>query len=537
MKVTFIGACHEVTGSSTLLEVGGSFALVDFGMPQGRDVFENAPLPVKPSDIDFLFLTHAHVDHSGYIPLLYKNGFRGQIFATAETCDLSSIMLRDCAHIQESEANFKTRKARRAGNEAVEPLFSLEDAERVMRHFRRCSYDTPLQISENFTVTFRDIGHLLGSAAVELELFEGGEVRKITFSGDVGNTDQPIINDPKELSFCDYLVIESTYGNRIHEKKREDTLSLLALHIQQALDRGGNLIIPSFAVGRTQELLYFIREIKAQNMVKGHPDFPVYVDSPLANEATGIYMQCSTDCFDDEIKAVMKRGDNPLVFDGLRINVTIDESKALNVDPTPKVIISASGMCEAGRVCHHLKYNLWRSECTVLFVGYQAEGTLGRRILDGAKSVKIMGDNIAVNAHIEMLHGISGHADMEGLLNVVEKLSRKPSHIFVNHGEHHSCMDFADTLREKFSVRADAPYSGTVFDLLKGEFETVTEGIPVKESPAEYSSFSKKRVAFTEAYSASERLLRLVKSLEGIPNKELKRLTSEINNLCEKYKR
>ncbi len=537
MKATFLGACHEVTGSSTLLEVGGVYALVDFGMPQGRDVFENAPLPIKPSDIDFLFLTHAHVDHSGYIPLLYKNGFRGQIFATAETCDLSSIMLRDCAHIQESEANFKTRKSRRAGGDRVEPLFSLDDAERVMRHFRRCAYNEPLQISENYTVTFRDIGHLLGSAAVELELFEKGEMRKITFSGDVGNTDQPIINDPKELSSCDYLVIESTYGNRIHEKHREDTLSLLASHIQNALDRGGNLIIPSFAVGRTQELLYFIREIKAKNMVKGHPAFPVYVDSPLANEATGIYMQCSTDCFDDEIKAVMKRGDNPLVFDGLKINVTIDESKALNIDPTPKVIISASGMCEAGRICHHLKYNLWRTECTVLFVGYQAEGTLGRRILDGAKSVKIYGDNIAVNAHIETLHGISGHADMEGLLSVVEKLPKKPSQVFVNHGEHHSSMDFAKTLEERFKLKAYAPYSGTVYDLIKGEFEVITEGVPVEEKPSEYSSFSKKRVAFTDAYAASERLLRLVRSLEGIPNKELKSLTKEINNLYEKYKR
>ncbi len=537
MKITFIGACHEVTGSCTLIEIAGKYALVDCGMPQGADVFENVPLPVNPADVDWLFLTHAHVDHSGYIPLIYKNGFRGEIIATAETCDLCSIMLRDCAHIQESEAKFKSRKAKRAGKEPVEPLYSLMDAEMVMKHFRRCSYNEKMQLSENIVVSFSDIGHLLGSASIELWLTEADITKKIVFSGDVGNTNQPIINDPKYIDGCDYLVIESTYGNRIHERKREETVELLAEFIQKTLDRGGNLIIPSFAVGRTQELLYFIREIKERNLVKGHGEFPVYVDSPLANEATSIYMQCSTDCFDDEIKAVMERGENPLLFPGLHTYVTIEESKFLNVDQKPKVIISASGMCEAGRVCHHLKYNLWRRECTILFAGYQAEGTLGRRIYDGAESVKLFGDEVAVNAHIETLVGISGHADKEGLLDFVAQMQEKPSQIFVNHGEDTSASEFAQSLEREFSLKAMAPFSGTTYDLLKGEFEVIAEGVRVSKKDYSNASFSKSRLAFSKLTQAVNRLNNLAEKSRGIPNKELERFARELNALCEKYQR
>lgn len=537
MKVTFIGACHEVTGSCTLLEVGGKYSLVDCGMPQGADVFENAPLPVHPSQIESLFLTHAHVDHSGYIPLLYKKGFRGQVFATAETCDLCEIMLRDCAHIQESDAKYKNRKAKRAGREEVEPLFSMADAEAVLRQFRRCKYAERLPLSENISVRFTDVGHLLGSAAVELWLSEGDVHKKIVFSGDVGNTNQPIINDPKPVDGCDYLVVESTYGNRIHERHRENTVELLAQYIQTTLDKGGNLIIPSFAVGRTQELLYFIREIKNEGMIKGHEGFPVYVDSPLANEATSIYMQCSTDCFDEGIKSVMLEGENPLVFPGLHTYVTVDESKQLNIDPTPKVIISSSGMCEAGRICHHLKYNLWRKECTVLFVGYQAEGTLGRRIQDGAEAVKIFGDVIAVHARIASLAGISGHADRDGLLRWVDSIESKPRQIFVNHGEHQAAMDLAHTLSEEKNLVAMAPYSGTVYDLAKGEFETVTEGIPVVRKAGEQISVSKNRLMLGKLTDSVKKLLSVAESCEGIPNKELERFTREVEALCNKYKR
>lgn len=537
MKITFIGACHEVTGSCTLVEIAGKYALVDCGMPQGADVFENVPLPVSPAEIEWLFLTHAHVDHSGYIPLLYKNGFRGEILATAETCDLCSVMLRDCAHIQESEAKFKSRKSKRAGREPVEPLYSLMDTDMVMRHFRRCNYMDKIQLSENLVVRFNDVGHLLGSAGVELWLTEKNITKKIFFSGDVGNTNQPIINDPKYIDGCDYLVIESTYGNRTHEVRHEETVELLAGHIQKTLDRGGNLIIPSFAVGRTQELLYFIREIKEKNMVTGHGVFPVYVDSPLANEATSIYMQCSTDCFDEDIKAVMERGENPLVFPGLHTYVTVEESKYLNVDQKPKVIISASGMCEAGRVCHHLKYNLWRRECTILFVGYQAMGTLGRRIFDGAESVKLFGDEIAVNAHIESLIGISGHADREGLLKFVESMENKPSQVFVNHGEDTSAVEFSQTLEKKLSLKAMAPFSGTSYDLLKGEFTEITEGVPVKVKENAQESFSRNRLSYNKLTQAANRLNNLVEKSRGIPNKELERFAKELNALCEKYQK
>lgn len=536
MKLTFIGACHEVTGSSTLVEVAGKYALVDFGMPQGIDVFENAPLPVHPSEIEFLFLTHAHVDHSGYIPLLYKNGFRGQIFATAETCDLCEIMLRDCAHIQESEANYKNRKRRRAGKEQIEPLYSMEDAESALRLFRRCRYAERLQINENISLRFTDIGHLLGSSSVELWLMEDSVEKKIVFSGDVGNTNQPIINDPKCIDGCDYLVVESTYGNRIHEKHREDTIGKLAWYIQTTLDKGGSLIIPSFAVGRTQELLYFIREIKNRGMVQGHDNFPVYVDSPLANEATSIYMQCSTDCFDEDIKAVMQRGENPLVFPGLKTYVSIDESKKLNADDTPKVVISASGMCEAGRICHHLKYNLWKRNCTVLFVGYQAEGTLGRRIQDGAESVRIFGDEIAVNARIASLKGISGHADKEGLINWINCIGEKPCEVFVNHGEDTSCMEFAQTVSETFGIKAEAPYSGSVYNLLTGEYEHRAEPVPVKKKSGTAPPVTKNRIAFTKLSKAMDVLVQVAENSEGIPNKELERFAAEVLALADKYR-
>lgn len=537
MKITFIGACHEVTGSCTLLEVGGRYSLVDFGMPQGIDVFENAPLPVEPAMIDNLFLTHAHVDHSGYIPLLYKNGFRGQVFATRETCDLCEIMLRDCAYIQESEANFKSRKSRRAGRGVVEPLFSLEDAEGALKLFRGIAYDDKIQISENISLRFTDVGHLLGSACIELWLYEDGVEKKLVMSGDVGNTNQPIINDPKTVEGCDCLVVESTYGNRVHEKKREDTVELLASYIQSTLDKGGTLLIPSFAVGRTQELLYFIRDIKNRGLVKGHDNFPVYVDSPLANEATSIYMQCSTDCFDDEIMAVMKRGENPLVFPGLKTFVTIEESKRLNSDQSPKVIISASGMCEAGRVCHHLKYNLWKQNCTVLFVGYQAEGTLGRRILDGAESVKIYGDEIAVNARIESLAGISGHADRDGLVDWIDRMEHKPDIVFVNHGEDVSATDFANTVQDTFGIEGHAPYSGTVYDIREGRFEYIAKPVPVKRNDGHNVSFSKNRMEFNSLNDAARRLVSFVATLDSIPNKEKKAMRQDILALIDKYKR
>ena len=316
MKVTFIGATHEVTGSCSLLEVGNSAFLVDCGMEQGENRFENIPLPVNPAELSCVLLTHAHIDHSGYLPLLYKNGFRGTVYATESTASLCQIMLRDSAHIQESEAEWKNRKARRAGRPEAEALYTMADAEGVLSRFRPCPYNKLTAVGEGVAVRFTDIGHLLGSAAIEIWMSEGGVTKKMVFSGDVGNTHQPILNDPQRVEQADYLVLESTYGNRLHGE-RPDYVGALTEILQQTFDRGGTVVIPSFAVGRTQEMLYFIREIKEQGRVHGHDGFPVYVDSPLANEATSIFLQCPTENLDPEARELVRSGVNPLWFDGL----------------------------------------------------------------------------------------------------------------------------------------------------------------------------------------------------------------------------
>ncbi len=536
MRITFIGAAHDVTGSCTLLEVGGHKMLVDCGMKQGSTAFESVDLPVAEKDIECVLLTHAHVDHSGNLPLLYKKGFRGPVYTTEATRNLCEIMLRDCANIQMSDAEYKSRKARRAGEPEVEPLFDLNDAEGVLKHFRGCEYERELTINECVSVRFTDIGHLLGSACIEVWLHEGGESRKMVFSGDVGNTDQPIICDPKRVSDADYLMIESTYGDRSHGERHE-YINTLAGYIQKTLDRGGNVIIPSFAVGRTQEILYFIREIKNANLVTGHGVWPVYVDSPLANEATSIFMQCDTQYLDEETRAVMAEGVNPLVFDGLCLTTSTEESKALNTDETPKVIISASGMCDAGRIRHHLKYNLWRSECLILFVGYQAAGTLGRIIYDGAKSVKLFGDDVAVNAEIEYLPGVSGHADKQGLLDWLSGFSEKPKHVFVNHGDEGACEEFARCLREEHGYNAFAPYSGTEFDLITGEFVKLTEGVRVRKVKPETQARRRANEAFNRFMDAVTRLVNTAKECDGMATKDLARFTGMINSLIDKIKK
>ena len=449
MKVQFIGATHEVTGSCTLLEVNGRYYLVDCGMEQGEDIFQNVPLPVPANAIEAVFLTHAHIDHSGMLPKLCKDGFRGQIYATEATCNLCRIMLMDSAHIQESEAQWRTRKAERAGERAVEPVYDTNDAAAALRLLRPCQYNAAVQAAEGIIIRMTDIGHLLGSAAIEMWLTEGQQTRKIVFSGDVGNVNQPLLRDPQPVAETEYLVIESTYGDRLHPKERGDVVGELAACIQRALDRGGNLVIPAFAVGRTQEMLYAIREIKQRGLVTGHDHFPVYVDSPLAVEATGIFLQCDPTDFDDETRAILKQGVNPIWFDGLKLAVSSDESKLINTDPQPKVILSASGMCEAGRIRHHLKHNLWRKESVILFVGYQAEGSLGWKLENGAKSVKLFGEDIAVNAEIAMLHGTSGHADKEGLLNWLAGFREKPKMVFVNHGDDSSCKAFCATMQKR----------------------------------------------------------------------------------------
>ena len=534
MKIQFIGATHEVTGSCTLLEINGKNYLVDCGMEQGRDVFQNISLPVSPCDIEAVFITHAHIDHSGMVPKLYKDGFKGTVYATDVTCDLCNIMLRDSAHIQELEAEWRSRKSIRAGGDPVEPVYSTRDAVGAIGLFRRCNYGDTIQAGEGVTIRFTDIGHLLGSACIEIWLNEGNISKKIVFSGDVGNTGQRIICDPKTVDSTDYLVIESTYGNRIHEGDRKDIVAELAKILQRAFDRGGSVIIPSFAVGRTQEMLYAIREIKEKGLVTGHSKFPVYVDSPLASEATSIFIQCNPICFDEETLALVNRGINPLWFDGIRITETSDDSRLINEDSAPKVIISASGMCEAGRIRHHLKHNLWKKENIILFVGYQAEGSLGRRILNGETTVTLFGEDVSVNAEIASLKGISGHADQKGLINWLESFKEKPQLIFVNHGDDASCEDFKNLLNS-MDYNAVAPYSGTEYNLATGKVTVYTEGKAVDRSE-HYKANTRADMIYRNMVLEAEKLLNLVKTRRGRPNKDNARLTSQIRSVIEKWK-
>ncbi len=534
MKIQFIGATHEVTGSCTLLEVNRKYYLVDCGMEQGRDVFQNISLPVKASDVEAVFVTHAHIDHSGMLPRLYKEGFAGTVYATDVTCDLCNIMLRDSAHIQESEANWRSKKSVRAGGEPIEPVYDVQDALGVLSLFRRCNYGDTIPVAEGVAVRFTDIGHLLGSACIEIWLNEGKITKKIVFSGDVGNTGQRIICDPKHVEQTDYLVIESTYGNRLHGVERKDTVKELADHIQRTLDRGGNVIIPSFAVGRTQEMLYAIREIKEKGMVTGHGKFPVYVDSPLASDATSVFIQCNPVCFDVETSELVRNGINPLWFDGIKITETAEESKLINFNTTPKVIISASGMCEAGRIRHHLKHNLWKKENTVLFVGYQAEGSLGRRLLNGEKTVTLFGEDVTVNAEIATLHGTSGHADRDGLVRWLEGFKEKPELVFVNHGDSEACEDFKNHLIEK-GYSATAPYSGTEYCLATGKLTVYTEGKTIDRVET-FKANTRTATVYRDMVAEAEKLLSLVKSRKGRPNKDNARLTSQIRSIIEKWK-
>lgn len=536
MKLTFLGANHEVTGSRTLLEWNeGRFLLVDDGMQQGEDVYENAELPVPPSRIEYVLLTHAHIDHSGMLPLLVKQGFRGKIYATAETTNLCAIMLADSASIQEKDAEYQTKKNLRVGKEAVEPLYTSEDAEKAMRLFRPCVYGQVIPVDEGLSVRFTDAGHLLGSASVECFLSEEGKQVTLVFSGDVGNTNQPIIRDPVPVAGADYLMIESTYGDRLHDRAA-DPIPVLTDILRRTFARGGTVIIPSFAVGRTQELLYFFREIKMRGLLPEHPDFPVYVDSPLSNEATAIFLQCSMDCLDEDALAIMREGENPIWFDGLNTVVSADESKLLNQNKDPKVIIASGGMCEGGRIRHHLKHNIWNAANTVLFAGYQAAGTLGRIIYDGAKHVKILGEEIEVKAEVALLSGVSGHADRDGLLSWLGAMEQKPSRVFVNHGEDESCENLSRLIVERFGIPAEAPWSGSSFDLLRGEWIRLAAPMPLKKKkPAgtEPERRPRENADYRDLVAEAERLLEYVRSLEGHANGELRRLTKKIRALTE----
>lgn len=531
MKITFIGAAHEVTGSCTVIEIAGHYYLVDYGMEQGTNVFENEPLPISPSQIDAVFLTHAHIDHSGMLPKLYKDGFKGSIYATEATCDLCDIMLRDCAHIQESDAEWKNRKAMRAGRESLDPIYDINDANGAISLLRRCHYNEIISVGEGITIRFTDIGHLLGSACIEIWLCENDLEKKIVFSGDVGNTNQPIIKDPQTVDKTDYLVIESTYGNRLHDGVGGDLKAELADIIQRAFDRGGNVVIPAFAVGRTQEILYALHQITTSHMIHGHDDFSIYLDSPLAIEATNIFIQCDRSCFDDEMLAILDKGENPLWSDSLKLSVTSEDSIAINNDPHPKVIISASGMCEAGRIRHHLKHNLWDWRNIIVFAGYQAIGSLGRILQDGVDKVKLFGEDIAVRAEIVSLKGTSGHADRNGLLTWLQSFETMPDMVFINHGDEDSCEAFCSLIKDSYGYNAAAPFSGTQYDLASGKCTILTTGKRIVPTGT-----LKAKNTYNALIAAAMALLDLAKAFKGHPNKEISQFASHITALTEKWK-
>uniref|UniRef100_UPI004026FC0A MBL fold metallo-hydrolase RNA specificity domain-containing protein n=1 Tax=Eshraghiella crossota TaxID=45851 RepID=UPI004026FC0A len=531
MRLIFIGADHEVTGSCHVLEVCGRYILVDCGMEQGTDDFEKAELPMNIADIDYVLLTHAHIDHSGMLPLLYARGFRGDVIATPATVDLCDIMLKDSAHIQMTEAEWKNRKGQRAGKEPVVPIYDMNDAEGVLEHFVSCDYDKVMDLCEGVKVKFSDAGHLLGSASIEVWINEDGEERKIVFSGDIGNLNRPIIKDPSYINDADYVVMESTYGDRYHNAD-VDYVSELAGICQRTFDRGGNVVIPAFAVGRTQEMLYYFRKIKEEGLIKGH-SFEVYVDSPLAVEATQIFNENMAECFDQEAMELVRNGINPLRFPGLTLSITSNDSIAINSDNKPKVIISASGMCEAGRIRHHLKHNLWRKECTVVFVGYQANGTLGRMLLEGASEVKLFGETIEVMAEIVKLEGVSGHADKAGLIKWITSFDDRLKQVFVVHGEDEVSTGFAKCLCDEYGLNAVAPYSGAEFDMISGRFVKEGERIPKAKKPVQ----RKANDVFERLLAAGRRLLTVIKHNEGGANKDLAKFADQINSMCDKWDR
>ena len=488
MKITFLGATKTVTGSNYLVEAAGKKFLVDCGMWQGKKELEEEnfeEFDFNPADIDFMLLTHAHIDHSGRIPKLYNEGFKNKIYTHKATCDLCALMLPDSGHIQEMENEWKNRKRMRKGLPAREPLYTAEQAARCLELFEPVQYDQIIEITPDIHVRFNDAGHMLGSSIIELWVNENGKQTKTVFTGDLGNNDIPLLSEPTMIEDADYLVMESTYGSRKHIKNDKKAEMFLDI-VSETLEKRGTVVIPSFAVGRTQEILYELNKIKEtrndEKFLKEYETLmkaPVYVDSPLAISSTEVFKE-NMNLFDEETQAEIKRGDNPLEFPGLKFTVTAEESKALNENPEPCIIISASGMCEVGRIKHHLKHNLWNPNSTILFVGYQAPGTLGYSIVNGAKKVKIFGEEIAVNARIEYIEGHSGHADQDGLMNFVYSFIKKPKQIFLIHGEEESQEVLEQKLEEETKLPVKIPNYGDTYELTQEEMAKLTHTIERK---------------------------------------------------------
>ena len=532
MKLHFFGADQCVTGSCHCLEVNGKKILIDCGLQQGRDEVDNSSLPFHAGNIDYVLVTHAHIDHSGRIPLLVKQGFRGRILTTRLTAQLMDIMLQDSAHIQESDAEYKNRKNLRAGRPVVEPLYTVEDALRVKEFITTCEYGEKVDLCEGVQVECIDAGHLLGSASMKLTVTENGETRTIVFSGDIGNVDQPIIRDPQFFHQADFVVMESTYGNRNHTEVWSYTDELAQI-IDETLGKGGNVVIPSFAVGRTQELLYFIREIKDKNLVTSVKDFPVYVDSPLAKKATTIFCGDLRGYLDEDALALVQDGTHMFSFLGLHLTETVDESKLLNVDKTPKVIISASGMCDAGRIRHHLKYNLWRADSAVVFVGFQSPGTLGRNLLDGVDSVKLFGEDVAVRAKIVNFPGLSSHADHDHLVDWIKHFDpAKTTHVFVVHGDREVAPVYAETVKG-LGFAAHAPQYTEEYDLIADK-QLAPGYLPERKTRA-YEGAPKATAAYQKLVQLGDMLIGLIRRSKGRDNKTLAAFADAIGKVISKF--
>ncbi|MBQ9378021.1 MAG: MBL fold metallo-hydrolase [Schwartzia sp.] len=476
MRLKFLGAAHTVTGSCYLLETQGERILVDCGLFQGSKAIREMnreDFAFQPAEIDAVLLTHAHADHCGLVPKLCRDGFKGPIYATKTTCELAAIMLPDSAHIQESEAEFSNRKGRRSGEEPIQPLYTLADASAALEHFSQIAYENEFEVTKNIRAIYHDAGHIIGSAIIELRVTEEGKTTKIIFSGDLGQPFQPIIKDPSVVTGADFLLIESTYGDRVH--KVYDKESALAEVINDTMDRGGNVIIPSFAVGRTQTILYYLYKLWKAGRID---DVPIILDSPLAIAATKIFVQNTQD-FDEETLELLEKGGQLPQLPQLRICKTAAESKALNSSESSAIIISASGMADAGRILHHLKHNLWRPESTVLFVGYQAEGSLGRRLVDGIKRVRVMGEEIAVRAVIRSLDGFSAHADCEQIIEWMSHINEpKPAKVFVVHGEGPAQEALKSKITSELEEEVYIPFRGDAANIIGRKCEIEASEIP-----------------------------------------------------------
>ena len=478
MKISFLGAARIVTGSNFLIETRNTKFIIDCGMFQGSKSINRMNYELfsfNPEEIDFMVLSHAHIDHSGRIPKLIKKGFKGNIYSTKATADLCSIMLPDSGHIQEMENEWDNRKRRRSGGKLRQPLYTVKEAEESLRYFKPVLYDQKIELNQEVTLRFRDAGHILGSSIIELWIKEEeGKEIKLVFSGDLGRRDRPILKDPYLVDEADYLIIESTYGNKVHHPSEDDTKELISI-INTTVKRGGNVIIPSFAVERAQDIIYELNKYYTAYIKTEDRDFlsvPVYVDSPLTVSATEIFLR-NPDCFDEDTLNLINIGNNPLDFRNLKFTRTVEESRQLNISKESKVIISASGMCTAGRIKHHLKHNLWRKESSIVFVGYQAQGTLGRRIKEGEKVVKIFGEEIQVNAEICSLEGFSGHADREGIIQWIKSFKNKPKKIFVVHGEEEATKEISRKIEEELKIKTHIPELGETLSI---EGESVLSG-------------------------------------------------------------